>query len=45
LRVVVTPNMFPSRSNAKSMKNSGAPVEPMRVNAPVPRFRVECVVI
>ena len=27
--------MFPSRSNAKSMKNRAAPVEPMRINAPV----------
>jgi hypothetical protein len=36
----VTPYRFPWRSNAKSMKYCGAPVEPTRVNAPVPTSTV-----
>src|SRR6516162_5568753 len=35
LTVDVSPSMFPLWSNVRSMKNWGAPVEPMRVNTPV----------
>src|SRR6516165_1711367 len=38
LTVVVTPSMVPWLSKVRSMKNRGAPVGPMRVNAPVATF-------